>query len=321
MLLMINDIHLYSKYHTLQMVNVLSSVKRQGFEPYIKGLSDALQGGIPEGSWVSIYGPPGSYKTLHSLAFCLSAIINGERCIYVTTEMYTHQLKRQISSLGWRLSGHEVEFANYILKNSDFGTYELVWIDLDSLYWWGRRLNSISRKENKQSNVYLFDNPTLLTHIIITALGAVGIVEKDFSKISLNEVMYSRLKDGLSKKPSFFKINQDIKARVIIDSFSTYITGRKYSVAGRILTEMKIRLSLPNVTYLVVNHVPKSNEEELGASIGHVVDGRIKLWNELNKETTEYKGWISKMRETDHSRRVHRIIMDKEETVKLYWEI
>ena len=303
----------------------MSTVKRAGFSPFIRGLDDALQGGVPEGSWVSVFGPPGSYKTLHGLAFCLNAVNSGERCIYVSTEMYYPQIKRQLESLGWKYNAYERQFTNRIIEDRDYGSYELVWIDLDSLYWWAKKLNAIVRDEYKQKSgsyerkgkIYWFDDQSLLTHIIMVALGSVGVLERNVSKISLREVEYARLKDR-----DMFKVNSDIHARVIIDSFSTYVTGVKYSVAGRMLTMMKIRLSTPNVTYAVVNHTPKSGEDELGASIGHVVDGRIKLWVEQGRDSARYYGWIAKMRETDHSRKIHTVVLDRSsDTVAIRWVV
>ena len=294
----------------------MSSVRRLGFAPFVQGLDNALQGGIPEGGWISLYGPPGGYKTLHALAFCLNALANRERCVYVSTEMDYTQLKRQLESIGWRLEKvYETHFTSKIVDSKDYGSYELVWIDLDSLRYWAWKLNKLIReeKESGKKKIYFwYNDPTLLTHVILVALGAVGVLERTVSSISLDEILYARVKDGLyESKYAKFKVNKDVHARVIIDSISPFIIG-KYSVAGKILTDMKVRLAAPNITYIIVSHVAKTTEEELGANIGHVVDGRIKLWMELDEKEgiAKYFGWIVKMRETDHSRKLHRITIE-----------
>ena len=304
----------------------MSSVRRLGFSPYIEKLDNALQGGVPEGSWVSLYGPPGGYKTLHSLAFCLNGLANREKCVYVSTEMDYVQLRRQLESLGWKPEKvYETHFTSKIVDSRDYGSFELVWVDLDSLRYWAWKLNQLVReeKEGGRKKVYFwYNDPTLLTHVIMIALGAVGVLERNVTSISLNEVLYARIKDGLytsrdSKYKPKFTVNKDVHARVIIDSISPFIIG-KYSVAGKILTDMKVRLAAPNITYVIVSHVAKTTEEELGANIGHVVDGRIRLWLELDEKEGEakYYGWIVKMRETYHSRRLHQLVLESSGSMK-----
>ena len=301
---------------------------RLGFSPFVSNLDNALEGGIPEGSWVSLYGPPGGYKTLHSLAFCLNGIANREKCVYVSTEMDFAQLKRQLESLGWEHDAYETHYTSRIIDSKDFGLFDLIWIDLDSLRYWAWKLNQVAReeKEGGRKKVYFwYNDPTLLTHVIMIALGAVGVLERNVASISLNEVLYARIKDGLFARDSKYKpkftVNKNVHARVIIDSISPFIIG-KYSIAGKILTDMKVRLAAPNITYVIVSHVAKTTEEELGANIGHVVDGRIRLWLELDRQKgeAEHYGWIVKMRETNHSRKLHRIILDSSKAMKqLVW--
>lgn len=313
---------------------VESAPGRAGFSPFIDGLDVLIQGGVPLGSWVSLYGPPGSYKTLHALAFCLAGLLKGEPCVYVSTEMNSEQLLDQLRSLGWydRLKNvHYVNFTNNIIERSDYGRYQFVIIDLDSLYWWSKKLNAIAydeteKKKGAPRRWYWYDNPNLLTHIIIVGLGAVGVTERKYADIQLDEVEKARLREGLLRdsKYAMFHVNTDVTARVVIDSVSPYVTGR-YSLAGRILTQLKLRLELPNVTYLFTSHEGSTNERELGVEIGHVTDGRIRLWTELeavpetgNKESRTY-GWIAKMRATDHSRRVHNVVLERGKETVLRW--
>jgi len=299
-------------------------MRRLGFEPYVENLDSCLEGGIPEGSWVSVFGPPGSYKTLHALAFALAGLSNGDRVVYVSTEMDYTQLLWQAEKLGWKVKAYSKHFTSKILDDGDYGNYELVWIDLDSLRSWALKLNRIIREEKesgRKKTYFWYNDPILLTHAILVALGAVGALERSVKEIDPNEILYARVKDGLYKK-SRFQVNKDIHVRVIIDSISPFILG-KYSVAGRILTDMKVRLAFPQHTYLIVSHVSRSSEDELGASIGHIVDGRIKLWIELDNATgvANYYGWIVKMRETNHSRQRHRIsIVQKGDKHVLKWE-
>jgi len=307
-------------------LEVSGVVARLGFKPYVANLDDLLRGGIPEGSWVSLYGPPGGFKTLHALAWCLSGLANRDRCVYVSTEMDYAQLKRQLDSLGWKLGNvYEKQFTNKIVEDKEYGSYEMVWVDLDSLRFWAFRLNRLVSEEKGSGGrklYFWYNDPTLLTHLVMTALGAVGVLERAVSEVSLDEVLYARVKDGLyGEGRSKFKVNKDVRARVVIDSMSMFILGR-YATAGKILTDMKVRLAAPNITYMVTSHVSKMTEEELGANIGHIVDGRIRLWQELDEKSGEarHHGWIVKMRETDHSRRLHSVSLEKhDQAMRIVW--
>jgi len=302
------------------------SVRRLGFGPYIEGLDQALQGGVPEGSWISLYGPPGSLKTLHALAFCINALNSKERCIYISTEMDVYQIRRQVESLGWSFGkAYSTIFTSKIVEDKDYGSYELVLADIDSLRYWALRLNRevvAEEAKGKKKTYFWYADPMLLTHLVLVSLGAVGVLERKAKDITIDEVMYARVKDGLREsKYAKFSVNEDVHCRVVIDSLSIFTSARGPSVAGRILTDMKIRLAAPSITYLITNHVAKTTEEELGAQIGHIVDGRIKLWKDVNKENVlEYYGLVDKMRETDHSRKVHMISIKQSGNTKyLHW--
>ena len=306
-------------------------MKRLGFAPFVEGLDNLIEGGVPEGSWLSIFGPPGGFKTLHSLAFCLAGVIKGEKCVYVSTEMDRAQLKGQLDSLEWKMDDvYEVLFTSKITENEDYGSFDLVWVDLDSLRYWAYKLNALFREEKKKSKDerkkikwFWYNDPSLLMHVIMIALGGVGVLERTVKDITLEEVLYARVKDGLYGKSKYtrFTVNKDVSARVIIDSISPFVIG-KYAVAGQIMTDMKVRLVAPNVTYIIISHVAKTTEDELGASIGHITDGRIKLWMDLDMkaEIAKHYGWIVKMRMTDHSRRLHRVSIEGTDIKKIVWK-
>lgn len=298
---------------------------RAGFAPLVKGLDELMEGGVPQGSWVSIYGTAGAYKTLHSLAFCIAGLMRGERCVFVSTEMNFSQIKGQLASLGWDehlKTVHGTMFTTKILEQ-DYGNYEFVLIDTDSLYFWARKLNVAVREEKKKKS-YWYTNINVLAHAIITALGAVGVVEREKEDITLEEIEYSRLRDGLFEKESkwrFFTIDKSLTARVVIDSFSPYVEAYGFNRSGSLMTWLKMRLALPNVTYVIVNHTSKMTEEELGAAIAHVVDGRIRLLRVEEGEEQRVKGAITKMRETNHDTKLHVVSVDREKNKSvLKWQ-
>ncbi len=67
----------------------------------IHSLDVMLEGGVPEGFFVAIVGEPGTGKTVLSLHFIHQGIVNGDRCIYVTTEEDRESVLEQVERFGW----------------------------------------------------------------------------------------------------------------------------------------------------------------------------------------------------------------------------
>lgn len=300
----------------------MSEIQRVSFGPYVKGLNQALQGGIPSGSWAMLFGNPGSYKTLHSLAFALEGVRQKERVVYVSTEQDWKNLKAQIDSLGWDYKAYETHLTLKSLESKDFGAFDMVWVDLDSLRYIAWKLNKLveeKREGGRKRRYFWYYNPQLLTFAIILGLEGVGAIERKDSNITLEQVDRIRIKDGYyGSRYSMVKVNKNVMVRIVIDSISVLFTSM-WSVAGKILTDMKVRLETPLYTFLLTSQVSKSSEEELGSQVGHIVDGRIRLWNELYKGSGRVTGWIAKMRVTDHSRVLHDVRITGGESKVIEW--
>jgi len=287
-------------------------------------LNNLIEGGIPLGSWVSVFGNPGSYKTLHALAFALGAEKN-EKVVYVSTEQSYKQLMLQSEQLGWDVSKfYTAHLSLKLLSSRDYGDYDFVWVDLDSLRYLSYKLNALAREDSKRKKKYYwYYDPDLLTYAIVLGLEAVGVVRRRDSEITLDQVDRVRLRDGVyGSKYSVVDVDTKLMGRVIIDSVSILFTSR-WSLAGRMLTDMRIRLEAPNITYLLISHVARSNEEEMGAQVGHIVDGRIRLRVELDRQHLKESivtGWIAKMRLTNHSRRLHEVkLVRNNKEANLVW--
>lgn len=298
------------------------NIRRQAFA--YTNLNNLLQGGVPLGSWISLFGNPGAYKTLHSLAFAIGGVQSREKVVYVSTEQSFKQLKLQAKQLGWDIdAAYDAHLSLKLIESRDYGSYDIIWIDLDSLRYLAYKLNKLAREDKKgKKKYYWYYDPDLLTFAIILGLEGVGVIKRKDEEITLDQVDRIRLRDGVySSKYALVSVDTKTIARVIIDSVSVLFTSR-WSIAGRILTDMKIRLEAPNITYLMTSHVSRSAEEEMGAQVGHIVDGRIRLWVDLDRQTRAsiVTGWIAKMRLTDHDRRLHRVdLVDKNDAKYLAW--
>jgi len=298
-------------------------IYRLSFEPYVKGLNESLQRGIPIGSWVMLFGNSGSYKTLHALAFALAGIMRNEKVVYVSTEQDWKGLKAQVSSLGWSFKAYDTHLTIRLLekekdKDNDIGAFDLVWIDLDSLRYLAWKLNDIERKEKENSRrkkYWFYDDPNLLTFAIVLGLEVVGSIKRKETEITLDQVEKPRIKEGFYKSSySLVDIKERTPVRIIIDS----INGRWNSV-GKALTSMKIKLESPLYTFLLTTHTSRTYEEEMEAQVGYIVDGMIRLWNEMTEEGGRVTGWIAKMKLTDHSRLLHNVRITGGETKHIEW--
>ncbi len=63
----------------------------------VKGVDNLLEGGIPEGFLVAVTGEPGCGKTIFSIHFINQGIVEGDKCIYVTTEESRESIMKQAS--------------------------------------------------------------------------------------------------------------------------------------------------------------------------------------------------------------------------------
>ena len=61
----------------------------------VEGIDKLLEGGIPEGFFVAVTGEPGCGKTIFSIHFIYQGVLDGDKCIYVTTEESRESITRQ----------------------------------------------------------------------------------------------------------------------------------------------------------------------------------------------------------------------------------
>ncbi|MCD6591591.1 MAG: KaiC domain-containing protein [Thaumarchaeota archaeon] len=71
----------------------------------VKGIDDLLEGGIPEGFLVAVTGEPGCGKTIFSIHFINQGVLDGDRCIYVTTEESRESIIKQASQFNMDFEG------------------------------------------------------------------------------------------------------------------------------------------------------------------------------------------------------------------------
>ena len=83
----------------------------------IKGADELLNGGIPQNKNLLVIGGPGTGKTIFALQYIVKGATEyGEKGIFITTEQYPAELRKDAMSLGWDLKQLEEEGLIYVLN-------------------------------------------------------------------------------------------------------------------------------------------------------------------------------------------------------------
>ncbi len=78
----------------------------------VTGLDDILSGGLPGGQMYLLEGTPGTGKTTIALQFIRTAILAGEKALYITLSESKRELEASARSHGWK--NEELEIAEFV---------------------------------------------------------------------------------------------------------------------------------------------------------------------------------------------------------------
>ena len=78
----------------------------------ISGLNDILSGGLPTGQMYLLEGTPGTGKTTLALQFVRTAILSGEKALYITLSESKRELEASARSHGWK--NEELSIAEFV---------------------------------------------------------------------------------------------------------------------------------------------------------------------------------------------------------------
>jgi len=246
----------------------------------IEKLDAALQGGIPQGSWVAVSGEPGVGKSILAMHFAWAGLKVGEPVVYVTTEQEFKDVveqarqfgmdfsERRIYSLGWRKEPEEPP--------------EIVVIDVFGLLKVARRLSEEAQKEDKARRYAALSIDTL-----------VEAVEEAYKILNVIE------ERGTSPVTH---------VRLVVDSMSAFWVDRP-AMARKYSYQLKIALHRDNVTGLFTLQYAITVGGSYGFGMEHVADGVIHMWFDDIEKSKEVRRWliIKKMRMTDHAKKAFRV--------------
>lgn len=75
----------------------------------INKLDEITQGGFPRGSFVVVTGTAGSGKTIFACQFLKEGVYKNEKCLFITAEQTSQEVKEQATQFGWDFNTWENE--------------------------------------------------------------------------------------------------------------------------------------------------------------------------------------------------------------------
>jgi KaiC domain protein len=245
----------------------------------IRELDEALEGGVPRGSWVAVTGEPGTGKSILCMHFAWAGLNAGDPVVYVTTEAEFRDVIRQARMFG-------MDFEKF--KTYDIGgraepseTPNIVVIDIFGLLKIARQLSESQEEQGEESarrRFAVLDIETL-TAAIHEAYRILGVLREEKARTPYRHV------------------------RLIIDSISAFWAD-KPAMARKYSYELKIATHRENVTAYLVSQYAMTTKSTFGFGLEHIADGVLHMWMddvESSKEVRRYM-IIKKMRMTNHTR-------------------
>ncbi|MCU7788588.1 MAG: KaiC domain-containing protein [Pyrobaculum sp.] len=247
----------------------------------VEELDKALEGGIPQGSWVVATGEPGVGKSILCIHFAYAGLRAGDPVVYVTTEQEFRDVMEQAKQLG-------MDFAQYAAYNIAWKKEpeelpEIVVIDIFGLLKVARQLTERAREESPEK---------------VRRYAALSI---DTLIEAINEAYKILAVAGERGTP-------ERHVRLVIDSMSAFwvdkpVMARKYSY------QLKIATHRDNVTALLTSQYAPTTRQAYGFGLEHIADGVIHMWMDEVETAKEVRRWliIKKMRMTAHETKAFKV--------------
>jgi KaiC domain protein len=243
----------------------------------VETLDRALEGGIPQGSWVVAAGEPGVGKSILCIHFAYAGLRTGDPVVYVTTEQEFRDVMEQAKQLGMDFS----QFSVYSIawKKEPEELPEIVVIDIFGLLKVARQLTEKAREEDRARRYAALSVDTLI-EAINEAYGILGINRG----------------------------TPDRHVRLVIDSMSAFWVD-KPAMARKYSYQLKIATHRENVTAILTSQYAPTTKQAFGFGLEHIADGVIHMWMDEVEKTKEIRRWliIKKMRMTNHATRAYKV--------------
>ncbi len=244
----------------------------------IRELDEALEGGVPRGSWVAVTGEPGTGKSILCMHFAWAGLNAGDPVVYVTTEAEFRDVVRQARMFG--MDFEKFKAYDIASRAEPSETPNIVVIDIFGLLKIARQLSE-SQEEGEEvarRRFAVLDIETL-TAAIHEAYKILGVLREEKARTPYRHV------------------------RLVIDSISAFWAD-KPAMARKYSYELKIATHRENVTAYLVSQYAMTTKSTFGFGLEHIADGVLHLWMDDVEHSKEVRRYmiIKKMRMTNHAR-------------------
>jgi len=245
----------------------------------VETLDKALEGGIPQGSWVVVAGEPGVGKSILCIHFAYAGLRAGDPVVYVTTEQEFRDVVEQAKQLGMDFS----QFSAYSIawRKEPEELPEIVVIDIFGLLKVARQLTEKAREGEKVRRYAALSIDTLIEAIN-----------------EAYEILAVAKERGTPER----------HVRLVIDSMSAFWVD-KPAMARKYSYQLKIATHRENVTTVLTSQYAPTTKQTFGFGLEHIADGTIHMWMDEVETAKEIRRWliIKKMRMTNHATRAFRV--------------
>ena len=245
----------------------------------IRELDDALEGGVPRGSWVAVTGEPGTGKSILCMHFAWAGLHAGDPVVYVTTEAEFRDVIRQARMFG--MDFEKLKTYDIASRAEPGETPNIVVIDIFGLLKIARQLSESQEggEEVARRRRFAVLDIETLTAAIHEAYRILGVLREEKARTPYRHV------------------------RLIIDSISAFWAD-KPAMARKYSYELKIATHRENVTAYLISQYAMTTKSTFGFGLEHIADGVLHLWMEDVESSKEVRRYmiVKKMRMTNHAR-------------------
>ena len=128
----------------------------------IPELDDALEGGVPKGSWIAVTGEPGTGKSILCMHYAYAGLRSNDPVIYVTTEAEFKDVVRQAKQFNMDFDEYEI---HYLGGEPPVRRPWLVVIDIFSLLKTAKQLTADAAELERKRRFAALDIETLIAAI------------------------------------------------------------------------------------------------------------------------------------------------------------
>jgi len=224
----------------------------------IPELDDALEGGVPKGSWVAVTGEPGTGKSILCMHYAFAGLKSNDPVIYITTEAEFKDVVRQAKQFNMNFDEYEV---HYLGGEPPVRRPWLVVIDIFSLLKTAKQLTADAAELERKRRFAALDIETLIA-AINEAYSILGVTnERHRSPVRHVRLIIDSLSAFWADKPAMArKYSYQLKIATHRENVTAYLvsqyamTTKSLDLEDKVLAYSPVKNSILKLSVLEIIH-------------------------------------------------------------------